>query len=327
MCKPDSVRIDIPKITALLRLYREETKLEFNLLSWREWGDKRKREKEYRNDTKGRLDRQAAAESKASRRARGTPGRIIGRMSGANAVFVSDPIAPVHGNLKRATAPLSEQQKKQEFWVEVMQPLARPATETSTSKTSKTKRKSTTQAVSLPSPSQDDVNADSGCRRSKRKTQSKRNWAEFAAGISAESTSDEDVPGRMMQKGSDIWHLARPIQRLNKLDVNTSVLCIVPAMALGPTSKSTGSQEDDDYQDEVDNEECFAGYVVEKDDDHVRIRLYGLPKSEDLWMHWKSPKLFLDGGRWTENHESKGVPARHYWQVTDSKRLCLDKNG
>ena len=81
------------------------------------------------------------------------------------------------------------------------------------------------------------------------------------------------------------------------------------------------SKEEAEQAEEV--EECFAGTIAEISEGHVRIHFDGLPKSEDVWMLGDSPKLFLDGGRWEEEREAKGIPPLHYWQEMDSKkRLC-----
>ena len=72
-----------------------------------------------------------------------------------------------------------------------------------------------------------------------------------------------------------------------------------------------------------EDEECFAGTIVEVSEGHVRIHLEGLPKSQDLWMMQDSPKLFLDGGVWEETDAANHPPQHHYWKEMDSKkRLC-----
>jgi hypothetical protein len=95
-------------------------------------------------------------------------------------------------------------------------------------------------------------------------------------------------------------------------------LCILPAIL--DDDSGTKDSLDDDCGDE--DEECFAGFITEVRDDHVRVRFDGMGKKEDTWMAIDSPKLFLDGGRWEEDVIEE-LPALHYWNVEDSKRKCV----
>jgi hypothetical protein len=82
------------------------------------------------------------------------------------------------------------------------------------------------------------------------------------------------------------------------------------------------STESSDSEEEADEEEqCFAGQIVEMIDDHVRVHIDGLMKTNDFWVEWSSHKLFLDGGRWDEG--ANEIPELHYWQEMDSKRRCM----
>jgi hypothetical protein len=73
-------------------------------------------------------------------------------------------------------------------------------------------------------------------------------------------------------------------------------------------------------------EQCFRGQVTEITDGYARIHLDGLSKADDVWMAIDSPKLYLDGGPWTEDEdeETSDLPPLHYWQVMDSKRRCKE---
>ena len=115
------------------------------------------------------------------------------------------------------------------------------------------------------------------------------------------------------EKPQEIWHLAKPGSR-KSLGPGVRVLCIVPVTV-------DGNSKDDDSSDEED-EECFAGVIIEGRDDHVRVRFDGMNKKDDTWMEVESPKLFLDGGMWEED-VAEELPALHYWKVEDSKRKCI----
>jgi jumonji domain-containing protein 2 len=127
---------------------------------------------------------------------------------------------------------------------------------------------------------------------------------------------------RQQQEGSDVWHLAKPITR-KSLDVNTPVLCLVPVQSNVPGTLPGGDASDEET-DKKEDEQCFAGHVVEIAENHVRIRLAGLPKTEDIWMPVVGSKLFLDGGRWEEEDEKGGLPTLHYWKEADSKDFCAN---
>lgn len=86
------------------------------------------------------------------------------------------------------------------------------------------------------------------------------------------------------------WRLAKPhVQRKKPLTLDTKVLCLLP-----------GRKEGENDDEQAEDEECFAGVVVEIVDDHCRIHFAGLKKEEDVWMSVSSKKLFLDGGKWAE---------------------------
>ncbi len=117
------------------------------------------------------------------------------------------------------------------------------------------------------------------------------------------------------KKPKEIWHMAKPGSK-KAFRPTTRVLCIVPAIMEGISRNQDSSCE------EEEDEECFAGNIIEVRDDHVRIRFDGMGKKEDAWMAIDSPKLFLDGGRWDEDAKEE-LPALHYWNVEDSKRRCI----
>jgi JmjC domain, hydroxylase len=119
----------------------------------------------------------------------------------------------------------------------------------------------------------------------------------------------------------EIWHLARPLGR-KILRPSDRVLCIIPAtmdeMSTSTTNERASSKDDE----EEDDEQCFAGSIIEMQGDHVRVRLDGFGRNEDVWLEFSSPKLFLDGGRWEESPDHK-LPALHYWKEEDSRDACV----
>ena len=78
----------------------------------------------------------------------------------------------------------------------------------------------------------------------------------------------------------------------------------------------------DDEKEE--DEQCFTGQIVEIADDHARIHIDGLPRSEDVWLDLNDNKVYLDGGRWDDEEEvqedGRSLPQLHYWEEMDSKR-------
>jgi hypothetical protein len=123
--------------------------------------------------------------------------------------------------------------------------------------------------------------------------------------------------GKQTMVSKDVWHLAKPIGR-KPLHPSDRVLCIIPAVVGESVPGASGNGGKTEFEDE----ECFAGSVVELHNGHVRVRLDGLGKKEDVWMTVDSPKLFLDGGRWEDNEESFKMPEKHYWKEEDSKEAC-----
>ena len=140
-----------------------------------------------------------------------------------------------------------------------------------------------------------------------------------ASNGSAKSKSKKKSKGKrtvnaQTMVSKEVWHLAKPIISKKSLGPSERVLCIIPALV----NESGGRSN----RNEVEDEECFAGSVVELQNEYVRIRLDGLGKKDDVWIEVDSPKLFLDGGRW-ENEESYDMPAKHYWKELDSKDICV----
>lgn len=115
----------------------------------------------------------------------------------------------------------------------------------------------------------------------------------------------------------EVWHLAKPVGR-KSLRISDRVLCIIPAIV--DTSNGQRSSSTDSDHSEEESEECFAGFVFERLNTDVRVRLDGMGRKDDIWMSVSSPKLFLDGGRWEENNDFE-MPAKHYWKEEDFSRL------
>jgi len=152
-------------------------------------------------------------------------------------------------------------------------------------------------------------------------------WVEVMQPAAPQSKSKKKSKGKKKTGGTssnqtmvsrEVWHLAKPIVGRKPLHPSDRVLCIIPALVdeNGAGDWSNGEKT------EVEDEECFAGSVVELHNGHVRVRLDGLGKKDDVWMPVDSPKLFLDGGRWEDKAECVKLPAKHYWKEVDSKETC-----
>jgi JmjC domain, hydroxylase len=255
LCRPESVRIDMFRLTFMLQKYQKDTKRN-RRLTCKEW---RKRQ-----------ERKEGCTSKCYQ-----SGSII-RETANEIVEVVSFARKARKRRKKQTGKLSEQQRKNEFWIEVVQPVTSEGKLMNTG--GKTKR----------------------------------------------------------GKGEDIWHLAKPIGRKG-IELNTRILCLIsqvnPQSILDDDSDSSSERvdqqrrgrrrNDNNNRDDCDDQEhCFAGTAVEVSDGYVRIHLDGLPRSDDLWVAQFSLKLFLDGGRWEEEHQATGIPELHYWEEMDSgKRI------
>ena len=153
-------------------------------------------------------------------------------------------------------------------------------------------------------------NADDSNEKTSKASKPKDFWVEVVQPLSKKSTKkSKSKKSRKNTKAEDIeiWHLAKPIGR-KSLRESDRVLCIIPAVT-------------DIKNDENESEECFAGYIFERMNDDVRIRLDGMGKKDDIWMSVNSSKLFVDGGRWEEENDFK-MPAKHYWKEEDFSQKC-----
>lgn len=117
---------------------------------------------------------------------------------------------------------------------------------------------------------------------------------------------------RSKESTKEIWHFAKPGGR-KSLCADARVLILTPTVV----------DEEESASDGEDDEQCFAGVIIEVRDDFARIRLAGLTKKDDVWMPISSPKLFLDEGRWDEEGTGRDLPPLHYWREEDSKRRCV----
>lgn len=174
------------------------------------------------------------------------------------------------------------------------------------------RRKESNDDRQLGSPSSKSQKEDAETQHSKRKPF----WVEVMTPHHAKKLKTAAKGSKKRQKTpEEVWHLAKPGSR-KSLRPATRVLCIVPAIVDGASRNSESSE------DEEEDEECFAGSILEIRDEHVRVRFDGMGKREDSWLPIDSTKLFLDGGRWKEDLTEE-LPAMHYWNIGDSKRRCV----
>lgn len=240
LCRPHAVRINVPRLAGLLQFYEQDQKRlrRGNRLSWSQWSEKRRQQQE---------------EEELERKRRG---KFKRKIAGA---------ASAISQKRKGKVKQSEQQRRNEFWVEVVRPTSGEGAKPAKGKTTKVSKKKMTSKAAVP---------------------------------------------------AEIWHLAKPIRRKQGIALEDRVLCMLP----GTRSLRGAESDDDDEEEEPEDEQCFAGIVTEIDDNHVRIHLNGLPRSEDVWMDVNSPKLFIDGGQWKESEQD--IPELHYWEEMDSKQRC-----
>jgi hypothetical protein len=310
LCRPDSVRVDMHRLTSLLEEYEADQGRRRKKLPWKEWAARRhKRQLEVSTVTT----------------AKSTP-------------------SPTKKNKKKV--PLSDQQRKREFWIEVVKPVARSRRQPATAATPK-KRAVTEEPE------------EAGRGKRKRKLTAKAAKWEREQRRKAEAAAAAAAPEEPKVVVEEIWHLAKPLPR--KIGgQGTRVLCLLPGTMMGysaknaqrgagklPNKRRSGNLDDSDEEDgkagtrsrkhvtddeeEID-EQCFKGAIVEISDGHARIHIDGLPRSEDVWLDLFGNKVFLDGGRWDDEEEDsealeeedtgRSLPQRHYWKVMDSKRRC-----
>jgi JmjC domain, hydroxylase len=271
LCRPDSVRIDMFRLTELIRKFHVAQKRN-RRLTFAEW----KKKQDWQNRIHGthtddnRNEAIADGEELKSKRKRMTGG-------------------PLH----HTPIGLTEQQRRNEFWIEVMKPVTA------------------------------DVKA--GGSKKKRKKTSARKEGNGTGG--KDKKKNGDMPGEVWHLAKPINRTS------NKIVVNSRVLCIIPAsqnlqhinfngingdLADGFFNGNAGMQLCNDSVEEQMDEQCFAGQVVEIMDHFARVHLIGLHRTEDIWMSIHNPRLFLDGGQFIFGvHED--IPPLHYWQEMDSK--------
>ncbi|KAL7574476.1 hypothetical protein ACA910_015841 [Epithemia clementina (nom. ined.)] len=273
LCRPDSVRIDMNKLIALLEMY-ESDRVRKRIRSWKEWSRLREAKKQQQK-AKGKKN----SESRRN----------------AEALAVSTATTSAK---KRKL--LSEQEKKNEFWIEVVKPAS-----------VKPKLPQLKQRTK-------EVEEDGGRgKRQKKKTSRLAMWEE-------ECKKEHEKPQKEKEEVT-VWHLAKPIGRKG-VEIDARVLCLLPGTVLSSanTDSSDGGRRVGLSEDE-EEDQCFRGIVVERADNHVRVHLDGLSKSEDVWVQLGTPKLFLDGGQWVDGREECAIPQLHYWKEMDSKVLVGDE--
>jgi len=140
-------------------------------------------------------------------------------------------------------------------------------------------------------------------------------WVEVMQSLLTKPTkkSKKSRKKKVDPKKIEVWHLAKPIGR-KPLRPSDRVLCIIPAVV----ELNVG---DDNHKLKEDGEECFAGYVVEEQDDHIRVRIDGMRKKDEIWMPKNSSKLFMDGGKWEDKETDFKMPALHYWKEEDFSKI------
>lgn len=275
MCRPDSVRIDIDKLVSKLEIYNNFRKRN-KTISWLEWYRRREDEKTRRLKREQKFVEQVK---------------------------------------KFASKKKSEQQRKNEFWVEVMQPFQTKsaATVVPCATHYESEAESTEEAPEIVEATVLVENDIPG----KRQRKPKRHFDEVQAEIEKKEKalySKKKTKKKELVQPPELWHLAKPVGK-QKLVEGDSILCLVPGMEFAGKRRRQVLDVDDE------EEHCFKAKVVEIDDGHVLCTFDGLSRSEDQWLPLDGTKVFLDGGQWTEKHQEEGIPTRHFWQEFDSRYI------
>jgi len=160
--------------------------------------------------------------------------------------------------------------------------------------------------------------ADDGTETSGKVSKQKNFWVEVMQSSSMKNSKSKKSRKKTDCEETEIWHFAKPVGR-KSLRVSDRVLCIIPAIIDGSKGPKSSLNNNNNFEEE--NEECFAGYVFERLNNDIRVRLDRMGKKDDIWMSINSPKLFLDGGKWEENVDFK-MPAKHYWKEEDFSQKC-----
>lgn len=262
LCRPDSVRIDMNKLIALLDIFETDRGRKRNF-SWKAWSRKREETKHKKRGTK--------------------PTLLQSRQHLAGAEHL---VGPKSKRSKKKL--LSEQERKNEFWIEVVKPAPKPP---------------------LPKVKKQERSVEEGRgMRKRKKTERAAQWE-----------AENKMEARPLVIHKEIWRLAKPIGRKG-VHPNARILCLLPGTVLRSINE-VDSNESGEWEEDED-EQCFAGQVVEVTDNHIRVRIDGLPKSDDVWLPLGQSKVFLDGGQWGEE-ENFEMPKLHYWREMDSKRRCV----
>lgn len=290
LCRPDSVRIDMERLTALLAMFEQEKKNE-PALSWMQWFRRRSADKEKKRKHGG---------SKSATKAK-----------------------------KKSGQPKKQQKEQKDFWVEVKTPVSRNGVlmaeqnEVSDNDDSSDESDAERTAPAAESPRQA-VEVE-GRGRGQRQRQLKKFFDDEAEqrerALLERIQKERDRRYRRLRKqqkkrwAKEIWHLAKP-PGPDGIRLNDRVLCMVPGVAVDVSRSDVVVDED------AEDEQCFRGRVFEMSEDHARIRFDGLNKADDAWIALDGGKLFLDGGIWSDKNEKQGIPPRHYWKEIDSKTLA-----
>jgi JmjC domain, hydroxylase len=189
---------------------------------------------------------------------------------------------------------------------------------------------------------EDEDNGDNIDNKAPKKPRMKDFWVEVMAPVPSSQRADygrrvsncsskkpqpskkRKGKGHIVERG-EVWHLAKPMTRKG-LAVNSKVLVMIPGIVAsneGEPCYGSDSSDSDESKAVEEEEQCFAGIITDFTDEHCRVHFASLSKDDDVWMHINSHKLFLDGGRWDDTNETKGLPPKHYWQEVDSKRRCV----
>ena len=316
LCRPDSVRIDMNRLTSLLKEFdKDQSRYRRKVLSWKEWSAKKHaKERQQGKDDEDSHDGQAIGKEKEKARGKG----------------------------RKA---MSEQEKKGEFWIEVAKPVAKKAGRQLLSKKAKS-----------PAQDEETQEETGRGKRKRKLTSKAARWErQQQQRKHAAEEEEEPASKKPSVVVEEIWHLAKPLVP-KAVVVGKRVLCLLPGTSMGYAPKnqwrtnntinerrSRESSDDEDSvigggrrqkkvsdDEEEEDEQCFVGQIMEISDNYIRVHIDGLPRTDDVWMHLDDNKVYADGGRWDDDDDEnsqdetgRSLPHRHFWQEMDSKRRCV----
>jgi jumonji domain-containing protein 2 len=117
-------------------------------------------------------------------------------------------------------------------------------------------------------------------------------WVEVAKPAADGRQPSKKKQKRPMVQDDNDWRLAQPVSKIDMLKLGAKVLCLL--------------RSKDAHGNEMDDELCFAGEIIELDEGCVKVHFEGMLRKEDAWINFNSEKVFLDTGH--RYYTEEGLP-------------------